>query len=110
MVIIADGQIHYDGSLSGIVDRFSGHKVVTLQLAEGQEWEGLQRFGTVLDVELPKARLRVERKQVPAVMAAILDAYTIEDVAVEDPPLESVIAEVFAQVNEDRIACRGAEE
>ena len=110
VVIIADGQIHYDGSLSGIVDRFSGHKVVTLQLAEGQEWEGLQRFGTVLDVELPKARLRVERKQVPAVMAAILDAYTIEDVAVEDPPLESVIAEVFAQVNEDRIACRGAEE
>ena len=110
VVIIADGQIHYDGSLSGIVDRFSGHKIVTLQLAEGQEWEGLQRFGTVLDVELPKARLRVERKQVPAVMAAILDAYTIEDVAVEDPPLESVIAEVFAQVDEDRNACRGADE
>jgi ABC-2 type transport system ATP-binding protein len=109
VVIIADGQIHYDGSLSGIVDRFSGHKIVTLQLAEGQEWEGLKRFGAVLDVELPKARLRVERKQVPAVMAAILDAYTIEDVAVEDPPLESVIAEVFAQVDEDRKACRGAE-
>jgi ABC-2 type transport system ATP-binding protein len=110
VVIIADGQIHYDGSLSGIVDRFSGYKIVTLQLAEGQEWEGLQRFGTVLDVELPKARLRVERKQVPAVMAAILAAYTIEDVAVEDPPLESVIAEVFAQVDEDRNACRGADE
>src|SRR6187200_1945681 len=31
VVIIARGQIMYDGSLSGIVDRFSGHKVISLQ-------------------------------------------------------------------------------
>ena len=45
VVIIADGRLHYDGSLSGIVDRFSGYKVVTLQLAEGQEFGQLDRFG-----------------------------------------------------------------
>ena len=98
VVIIADGRIHYDGSLSGIVDRFSGHKIVTLLLAEGQEFGDLERFGSVLEIEPPKARLRVERRQVPAVMAAILSAYAVEDVAVEDPPLEDVIAEVFSQV------------
>ncbi len=100
VVIIADGRIHYDGSLSGIVDRFSGHKIVTLQLAEGQEFGQLERFGSVLEIEPPKARLRVERRQVPAVMAAILSAYAVEDVAVEDPPLEEVIAEVFSQVDD----------
>jgi ABC-type uncharacterized transport system ATPase subunit len=31
-------------------------------------------------------------------MAAILSAYAVEDVAVEDPPLEDVIAEVFSQL------------
>ncbi|HRF02895.1 MAG TPA: ABC transporter ATP-binding protein, partial [Pirellulaceae bacterium] len=31
VVIITQGQIKYDGSLAGIVDRFSGHKIVTLQ-------------------------------------------------------------------------------
>ncbi len=96
VVVIAEGRIHYDGSLSGIVDQFSGHKVVTLQLAEGQPVGDLQRFGTVLEVELPKAQLLVERRHVAQVMAAILDAYTIEDIAVEDPPLEDVIAQVFA--------------
>jgi ABC-2 type transport system ATP-binding protein len=98
VVIIADGRIRYDGSLSGIVDWFSGHKIVTLQLAEGQEFGDLGRFGSVLEIEPPKARLRVERRQVPAVMAAILSAYAVEDVAVEDPPLEDVIAEVFSQL------------
>ena len=34
VVIITDGQIKYDGSLSGIVDRFSGVKLVTLLFAE----------------------------------------------------------------------------
>jgi ABC-2 type transport system ATP-binding protein len=84
--------------LSGIVDWFSGHKIVTLQLEEGQEFGDLGRFGSVLEIEPPKARLRVERRQVPAVMAAILSAYAVEDVAVEDPPLEDVIAEVFSQL------------
>ena len=32
VVIIAHGQIVYDGSLSGIIDRFSGHKVISLQM------------------------------------------------------------------------------
>ena len=99
VVIIADGRLHYDGSLSGIVDRFSGHKVVTLQLAEGQE---LRAAGPIRlpcwKSNRPKRKLRVERRQVPAVMAAILNAYAVEDVAVEDPPLEEVIAEVFSQV------------
>ncbi len=99
VVIIADGCIQYDGSLSGIIDRFSGHKVVTLQLAEEQEVVNLERFGTLLEIKLPKAQLLIERRQVPHVMAAILNAYAVEDIAVEDPPLEDVIAEVFANVN-----------
>jgi ABC-2 type transport system ATP-binding protein len=108
VVIIADGRIHYDGSLSGIVDRFSGHKIVTLQLAEGQDPTHLDRFGSVVEVEPPKARLRVERRRVPAVMAALLNAYAVEDVAVEDPPLEEVIAEVFLQADDAAAAAATA--
>ena len=97
VVIINDGQIQYDGSLSGIVDRFSGHKVVTLQLAEDQSAFGLERYGDVLEVQPPRAKLRIERSDVANKLAAVLSDYVIEDVVVEDPPLEEVIAEVFAQ-------------
>jgi ABC-2 type transport system ATP-binding protein len=97
VVIIAGGQIKYDGSLSGIIDQFSRHKIVTLQFAENQPVKRLERFGEVLDVELPKAQLCIERAQVPKVLAPILAEYSVEDIIVEDPPLEDVIAEVFAQ-------------
>ena len=36
VVIIAQGRIIYDGSLAGIIDRFGGHKIVSLLFADGQ--------------------------------------------------------------------------
>jgi ABC-2 type transport system ATP-binding protein len=100
VVIIAHGRIKYEGSLSGILDRFSGHKVITLQLAEGQSMEGLERFGQVLDIQPPKARLRIQRGAVASTLASVLAQRAIEDVAVEDPPLEEVIAELFSQADD----------
>jgi ABC-2 type transport system ATP-binding protein len=99
VVIIAKGRIEFDGSLSGIVDSFSGHKIVTLQFAEDSSTEDLGRFGEVLEVQPPRARLRIDRSRVPRALAAILSQHSIEDVAVEDPPLEEVIADVFARAN-----------
>jgi ABC-2 type transport system ATP-binding protein len=104
VVIIAHGQIVYDGSLSGIVDRFSGHKIVTLQLADGATTAGdWSRYGELIEVQSPKVRLRVDRNIVPEVLASILANHPVEDVSVEDRPLEEVIAELFAQSSaEDR--------
>ncbi len=100
VVIIAGGQIHYDGSLSGVIDRFSGNKIVTLQFAEGVEPPDLGRIGEVIDTQWPKARLQIARADVPHRLATALREYTIEDVSVEDPPLEDVIADLFHQVDD----------
>jgi ABC-2 type transport system ATP-binding protein len=98
-VIIAQGQIQYDGSLSGIVDQFSSQKLVSLQLANGHATSDFERYGTVVSVEPPKVKLRIERTDVPRALAQILAEHTIEDVVVEDPPLEEVIAALFSRVN-----------
>lgn len=97
VVIIAGGRIVYDGALADIVGQFSGHKLVTLQLGGDDTGEGLEQFGTLVERTPPRVRLRVERQQVTKTLAAILAGHAIEDVAVEDPPLEEVIAELFAK-------------
>lgn len=97
VVVIAHGKIMYDGSLSGIVDRFSRHKIITLQLAEDQMNGDWRRYGEVLEQQFPKVRLQIARDVVPEMLAAILANHPIEDVSVEDPPLEQVIAELFSQ-------------
>ena len=103
VVIIADGRIQYDGSLSGIIDETTNRKLVTLQFAaplNDQLMDSLKRFGTVVRQEAPRVTLGVTRDDVPAMLTAILDAHDIDDLIVEEPPLEDVIAEVFARVSE----------
>ena len=101
VVIIAQGELKYDGSLTGIIDRFSQHKLVTLQFGDDQPVEGLSRFGEIVSEEYPKVQLRIPRSQVAETMSAMLSVGVIEDIAVEDPPLEELIADFFSQVSKE---------
>jgi ABC-2 type transport system ATP-binding protein len=96
VVVISLGRIIYDGSLSGIMDRFGGHKVISLQMSDGQMPADMGRYGELISAEPPRVKLRVDRSVVPHVLAAILASHAVEDVSVEDPPLEQVIAEMFS--------------
>ncbi len=100
VVIIAKGQIMYDGSLAGVVDSFSTHKVLTLQFADDRVPSDLARYGELLETIPPKVKLRIERADISRVLASVLSDYAVEDVSVEDPPLEEVIADLFAQSSE----------
>lgn len=103
VVIIAKGQIVYDGSLAGIVDRFSGHKVLTLQFADEQMPRDLDRYGEVLETEPPRVKVKVNRDGIADVLSSVLANYSVDDISVEDPPLEEVIAEMFASASEDSV-------
>lgn len=98
VVIITHGQVKYDGSLSGIIDRFSSYKMVTLSFGEARMPNDLGKYGQVMEMEEPKARMRIERNRVAEALAQLLARYAIQDVNVEEPPLEDVIADVFSEV------------
>jgi len=96
VVIIARGVIIYDGSLTGIIDRFGGHKIITLIFPSDRIPAGVSRHGEVVEEQGPKVRLKVSRTDVADTLSALLAEHTVEDVSVEDPPLEDVIAEMFS--------------
>ena len=96
VVIVAQGVIIHDGSLAGIVDRFSGHKVITLQFADHNLPHDLEKYGEIIEEQPPRLKLRVEKQNVTSSLGAILQRHPIEDVSVEDLPLEQVIAEMFS--------------
>ncbi len=100
VVIVAQGMIFYDGSLEGIVDKFSTFKRVTLLFGDDALPDDLEQYGRVLSRAAPKATLEIERHRVARCLASILDRHIIEDVSVEDPPLEEVIAGMFLQVEQ----------
>jgi ABC-2 type transport system ATP-binding protein len=97
VLIINHGRLIYDGALSGITEQFGQSKLVRLQFAGDVPANELERFGEVERREGPIAELRVERPRVAEAVSAILDQHTVLDISVEDPPLETMIAQVFEQ-------------
>ena len=97
-IIINQGVIRHDGPLASIVGRFSDYKIVELHFAgELPSPSELERFGTVFDIKAPRLKIRVPRAAVAQTLSTLLSHFEIEDVSVQDRPLEEVIAEVFQQ-------------
>ena len=96
VVIIAGGEIVHDGSLEGVIDRFSDYKILTVDFAADRMPSDLARYGEVREIAPPRAKIEVDRGQIANVLTNVLANYSILDVSVEDPPLEEVIASLFA--------------
>ncbi len=101
-IIINEGEIKHDGPIGEILDRFSKHKIIDLLFATATVPEGLERFGRLLEARPPRVRLEVERQQIPRVLAGLLENYEVEDIGVQERPLEEVIAEMFETHARDR--------
>ena len=71
--------------------------MLTLLFESGQLPSDLSRYGEVIELAEPRVKLRVDRDQISQVLSTVLANHTLEDVSVEDPPLEEVIAQVFAE-------------
>jgi ABC-2 type transport system ATP-binding protein len=98
VLVITHGRLVYDGPLAGLSERFGNEKLVKLRFAESAPDDAeLCRFGEVVRREGPSVDLKVDRNEVAAVLGAVLDSYAVDDVIVQDPPLEQVIARVFEE-------------
>ncbi len=98
VLVITHGRLVHDGPLAGLSERFGNEKLVRLRFVESAPDDAeLARFGEVYRREGPSVDLKVDRNEVAAVLGAMLDSYAVDDVIVQDPPLEQVIARVFEE-------------
>ena len=106
-VIINQGEIKHDGPLADIVERFSRNKVISLQFSGTEIPADLAEYGNVFDVQPPKVKLAVPREKIAEVLGSVLARYPVEDVGVQERPLEEVIAEFFTQPQEEASGSNG---
>jgi len=95
LVVVTDGSILYDGSLEQIVDRFTSHKIVTLDLDAPPDPAAIDRLGFPCEIRGPQVILRIDRTRIADVLPGILRGQGVRDVSVEDVPLEEIVAEMF---------------
>ncbi len=95
VVVIHRGRLLYDGDLSVLVQKFTAHKTIEVQLGDCQA--DLGSYGEVVSCADGHFTLRVPKDETARVTGRLLADLPVIDLSVEDPPLEEVIEQVFAQ-------------
>jgi ABC-2 type transport system ATP-binding protein len=96
VIVIDHGKIFFDGPLSDIIDRFSGHKVISLTFDEKQARD-FSVFGEVVEQTPGSVQLKVPRAKVTDVARQLLSACSISDINVQELPVEDVIRQLFGE-------------
>jgi ABC-2 type transport system ATP-binding protein len=101
VMLIHHGSLIYDGALQTLAARLAPFKLVRLQFNTPVEnfddfvaqWPAVEQ----LPMENSLRILRVPRADVPQVTARLLESLPVADLAVEDPPIEAVIDQIYAE-------------
>jgi ABC-2 type transport system ATP-binding protein len=95
VLVIHHGKLLFDGELSGLLQQFTSHKTIIVQLDNSTA--NLSKYGEVESCEDGRYTLRVPKAKTARVTERLLAELPVVDLLVEDPPIEEVIAQVFAQ-------------
>lgn len=94
-IIIDKGHKVFDGELQKIIDTYARHKILYLTMSDKVTRKQVEKFGEIKDFELPRVTLLVPRHQAAKTAGEILHKLPVEDVNIEEPPIEAIIREVF---------------
>ncbi len=96
VVVINSGKKIFDGRLEEVVERFSQFKLITVTFENGEvSREQLEALGHVEELTPHKAVLRVARESVKKASNEILNRFDVDDINIEEVPIEEVIEKVF---------------
>ncbi len=98
VIVIHHGRILFDGDLSNLVNQFSAYKTlsVTLQNPDAE----LSQYGEVISKDDGRVTLRVPKAKTSQVTAKLLSDLQVDDLTVEDAPVDDIIDQVFSQKEE----------
>jgi ABC-2 type transport system ATP-binding protein len=96
VLVIHHGSLRFDGDLSDLLADHSAYRVIRLTLRVAVDEQAMWSFGEVISVDGVLVSLRVRREHSTAVVTRILADLDVDDVSIEDEPIEDVIRAVFA--------------
>jgi ABC-2 type transport system ATP-binding protein len=102
VIVIDKGQLSYDGGLDALVQRVRPEKRVVLRLNQAVAADSLAPLGKVVAHDNATAVLQVPQEAVNATVSRALSSLPVQDLTVENAPLEEVMSELFAETKTHR--------
>lgn len=97
VIVIDRGVIRFDGDLKELVERTAPHRIIKLATSTPVSRAVLTEFGEVEETDGLTASLKVPRQATKEVATRLLAELPVEDISIEEPEIEDVVRQVFAE-------------
>jgi ABC-2 type transport system ATP-binding protein len=106
VLVIHQGQLIYDGSLNGLVERFSPCREVKVEFAHIYDLDRLETYAEVQEIEGASARFLVPQETLTKIVSQMLGELEVVDLSITDPPIDDVIGQIFRSGNAETVSSK----
>ncbi|WP_373547288.1 ATP-binding cassette domain-containing protein [Chamaesiphon sp.] len=99
VLVIHQGQLIYDGSLNGLVERFSPCREVKIEFAQIYPHDKLETYAQVQEIEGASVKFLVPQELLTKTISQMLERLEVVDLSISDPPIDDVIGQIFQSGN-----------
>lgn len=95
VIIINHGGLIYDGTVDNLIKQHANYKTITAIFNGQVSRKKLESIGKVVEFDDLRASIEVDRNMVPKMASKLLSEFDVDDLDIQEPRLENIIAEVF---------------
>ena len=97
VIIIDKGTILYDGLLAKLQEKFAPYKVISVDFSKEVKKDALQAIGEIKEQAGIHAIIHIPANEAAGRVSKLLDKFPVEDLTIEEPPIEDIIRDVFSE-------------
>lgn len=101
VIILDNGVIIFDGLLSELTAQYAKKKYIKVILGNRVDREKIEKYAKLEEYDFPNASFSVERAKTKDVAAHILKQLPVEDLTIEEEPIDSIIRQVFSKSRDE---------
>ncbi len=95
VIVIDEGQLLFDGAFEELVSKFAKEKIIRATLGSDDNIKNLEKIGRVKKLDFPEVVIAVPREATAVAAAELLQNFPVEDLTIDEIPIEDVIRKVF---------------
>jgi ABC-2 type transport system ATP-binding protein len=95
VIVIDEGKILFDGALEELTEKFAKEKIIKATLSGEDGIANIEKIGKVKKLAFPEVIISVPRNATAVAASELLQNFPVEDLTIEEIPIEEVIRKVF---------------
>ncbi len=97
VIIISSGKILYDGAFEELINKYAKEKLIKARLINENNIADLEKIGKIKKLAFPEVVISVPRSASAVAAAELLQNFPVDDLTIEEIPVEEVIKKAFGE-------------